>query len=79
MNSTEQPSASAWSIWRPYMMDLGAPFIGHFIVQAFGMGAMWALTIAGTLAAVSAAVNTIRRKGPTIRARHTRRSAGISI
>jgi hypothetical protein len=63
MNTTEQPPASAWSLWRPYVMDIGAPFIGYFIVQAFGMGAMWALTVAGTLAGVSTAVNTIRRKG----------------
>jgi len=58
----EKP-ASAWSLWRPYLTDIAAPFIAYALVHALGMRAFWALTVAGLAAGISTVVNTNRRKG----------------
>jgi hypothetical protein len=60
MKSNAKP-ASAWSLWRPYIFDIGGPFIAYFLVKAFGAQVTWAMTVAGAVAAVSAIVNTLRR------------------
>jgi len=62
MNTKENPP-SAWSLWRPYLLDIAAPFIAYALVHALGVRAFWALTAAGLAAGISTAVNTIRRKG----------------
>jgi hypothetical protein len=54
-------SVSAWSLWRPYVFDVIGPFAAYFLVKAFGAPVVWAMTIAGTVAGLSAAVNTVRR------------------
>ena len=60
MSANDKP-VSAWSLWRPYVFDVGGPFVAYFLVKAFGAPVAWAMTIAGTVAGLSAAVNTIRR------------------
>jgi hypothetical protein len=60
MTTNDQP-VSTWSLWRPYVFDVAGPFIAYFLVKAFGAPATWAMTIAGTVAGVSAIVNTVRR------------------
>jgi hypothetical protein len=60
MNTNDKP-VSAWKLWRPYVFDVAGPFVAYFLVKAFGAPVVWAMTIAGTVAGLSAAVNTIRR------------------
>lgn len=63
MNTNDQP-ASAWSLWRPYVFDIGGPFVAYFLVKALGAQVMWAMMIAGAVAGLSAIVNTLRRGKP---------------
>ena len=60
MNTNDKP-ASAWSLWRPYVFDVVGPFAAYFLVKAFGAPVVWAMTIAGAVAGLSALVNTVRR------------------
>ncbi len=62
MNSTDQ-IPSRWELWRPYVFDIVGPFVAYFIVNAFGAGGIWALTIAGVVSASSTLINTVKRKG----------------
>ncbi|HEY4248243.1 MAG TPA: VC0807 family protein [Lacunisphaera sp.] len=61
MNTTDKP-ASRWALWRPYVLDIGGPFIAYFLFKALGAQAMWAMTVAGLAAGLSTLVNTLRRK-----------------
>jgi hypothetical protein len=54
---------SDWMLVRPYVFDVAGPLIGYAVAHAFGAPGVWAMTAAGMLAALSAAVNSIRRRG----------------
>jgi len=54
---------SNWTLVRPYVFDIGGPLIGYAVAHAFGAPGLWAMTAAGIIAALSAATNSIRRKG----------------
>ena len=60
--SANEPPPSGWSLLKPYLFDIVGPFAAYFVVQAFGAAGLWAMTAAGTAAALSTAVNTMRRK-----------------
>ena len=60
-SSADDRPASRWALWRPYVFDVAGPFIAYFLIKAFGAPVVWAMTIAGTVAALSASVNTVRR------------------
>jgi hypothetical protein len=60
MNANDKP-VSAWALWRPYVFDVAGPFVAYFLVKAFGAPVVWAMTIAGAVAGLSAVVNSIRR------------------
>jgi hypothetical protein len=48
--------------WMPYVVDVVAPFAAYVAVRAFGIGATWALSIAGVLAGATTLVNSVRRR-----------------
>lgn len=58
----DQVPPSGWALLKPYLFDVVGPFAAYFVVQAFGAAGLWAMTAAGTVAALSTAVNTVRRK-----------------
>ncbi len=60
MTTNEKP-ASTWSLWRPYVFDVAGPFVAYFLVKILGAPAVWAMTIAGVVAGLSAGINTLRR------------------
>ncbi len=60
--TNRQPPPSGWALLRPYLIDVVGPFAAYFVVQAFGAAGLWAMTAAGTVAALSTAVNSLRRK-----------------
>jgi hypothetical protein len=55
--------ASNWRLVRPYVFDILGPVIAYAVAHAFGAPGFWAMTAAGVIAALSAAVNSIRKKG----------------
>jgi hypothetical protein len=61
MHATDKP-ASRWALWRPYVLDIGGPFIAYFLVKASGAQVTWAMTVAGVAAGLSTVVNTLRRR-----------------
>lgn len=61
METINQP-ASRWTLWRPYVFDLGGPFIAYFLVKALGAQVTWAMTVAGVAAGLSTVVNTLRKR-----------------
>jgi hypothetical protein len=46
----------------PVILDLVIPTLGYFVLHALGMSDVWALTVAGSAAAVTTVVNTIRSR-----------------
>jgi hypothetical protein len=48
--------------WLPYLLDIVAPLVAYVVMQALGVGAMWALSIAGVLAGATTLVNSVRRR-----------------
>ena len=60
MTTTDKP-ASRWALWRPYVLDIGGPFIAYFLIKALGAQVTWAMTVAGVAAGLSTLVNTLRR------------------
>lgn len=60
--SAEAPP-STWALLGPYLFDIGGPFIGYAIAHMLGAKGFWATTAAGAIAALSTAINSIRRKG----------------
>lgn len=57
------PPPSTWALIRPYVFDIAGPFIGYAVVHALGATGFWAMTVAGGIAALSAAINSFRRRG----------------
>lgn len=55
--------ASNWTLLRPYVFDIAGPLAGYAIAHLFGAPGVWAMTAAGIMAALSALINSIRRKG----------------
>ena len=46
----------------PLILDLVVPTLGYFVLHAFGMSDVWALTVAGSAAAVTTVVNSVRSR-----------------
>ncbi|WP_433236824.1 VC0807 family protein [Actinomadura nitritigenes] len=46
----------------PLLLDLVVPTAGYFLLHALGMDDVWALTVAGSAAGVTTAVNSVRRR-----------------
>jgi len=61
--SSRAAPPSNWTLVRPYVFDIAGPFIGYAVAHAFGAPGFWAMTAAGIIAALSAAINSMRRKG----------------
>jgi hypothetical protein len=61
--SSQATSASNWTLLRPYVLDIAGPFIGYFVAHTFGATGIWAMTAAGTIAALGTLINSVRRKG----------------
>lgn len=59
--TTPGKPVSKWSLWSPYVFDVAGPFVAYLLVKMIGAPAAWAMTVAGTVAGLSAAVNTVRR------------------
>src|SRR4029453_1417520 len=55
------PATSRWRALLPTLLDLVIPTAGYFLLHWAGFSDVWALTIAGSVTAVNAAVITIRR------------------
>lgn len=62
-STTPNSPPSTWALLRPYVFDVAGPFVGYAIVHALGAPGVWAMTAAGVVAGLSAAVNSFRRKG----------------
>lgn len=58
-----EPAPSTWVLARPYVFDIAGPFVAYALVHALGAPGFWAMTAAGTAAALSAVINSLRRKG----------------
>jgi len=63
MNMAQATPPSNWTLIRPYVFDIGGPLIGYAVAHAFGAPGIWAMTAAGIIAALSTAINSVRRKG----------------
>lgn len=59
--STSPPSN--WTLLRPYILDIAGPLVGYAVAHALGAPGVWAMTAAGMIAALTAAINSFRRKG----------------
>jgi hypothetical protein len=59
--STTPPSN--WTLLRPFILDIAGPFVGYAVAHALGAPGVWAMTAAGMIAALTAAINSFRRKG----------------
>src|SRR4030095_6542208 len=55
------PAPSRWRALLPTLLDLVIPTAGYFLLHWAGLSDVWALTIAGAVTALHAAVITIRR------------------
>jgi hypothetical protein len=55
------PATSRWRALLPTLLDLVIPTAGYFLLHWAGLSDVWALTIAGSVTALNAAVITIRR------------------
>jgi hypothetical protein len=53
---------SNWTLLRPYLFDIVGPLVAYLVAHFLGAAGVWAMTAAGLMAALSTAVNTIRRK-----------------
>jgi hypothetical protein len=60
--STTAPPSN-WTLLRPYVFDILGPLVGYAVVRALGATGFWAMTAAGSIAALAAAINSLRRKG----------------
>lgn len=54
---------SNWTLIRPYVFDVAGPFIGYAVAHTLGATGFWAMSVAGLIAALGTAINSIRRKG----------------
>jgi len=45
----------------PMLLDIVIPVVGYYVLSACGLDDFWALTISGSVTAVNALVNTVRR------------------
>lgn len=55
--------SSSWKLALPYVLDIVGPIIGYAVVHGLGASGFWALSVAGVIAGLSTAINSIRRKG----------------
>lgn len=46
----------------PILLDLVVPTLGYFVLHVLGMSDVWALTVAGSVAALTTIVNTVRTR-----------------
>jgi hypothetical protein len=46
----------------PVLLDLVVPTLGYFVLHALGVSDVWALTIAGSVAAITTIVNSVRSR-----------------
>ena len=60
MTTTTKPSPIP--ILLPVILDVVVPIGGYFLLRALGLGAFWALTIAGAGSGLATVVNTVRRR-----------------